>query len=1028
MSCFNCYSSRKVDADLVDKILDRGHRLRSAMVQSILNNDPFNPDVIYSQERKAVKLDELPPDTNDKIKAFLQGDPMSREDEVSTLETLRSMSAVDLCKATDRTYRSEDPCDCLTCFEYKEKDLNCDLKRVDANNEITQKIQERYKSEAGNYLKFVDSVKISVNSVVLNEAGDRKVLGSLAKDKAAGVGQTFFLEYQLPEVLAKNHQKNKAKIDSGRDFGNIVRLCSRRSHQQAITFKQTSIHDLGGLKISVQLGCGRLYFGKEFIDAITNNKENSMVLGSDDLSSCGSDIVDKMSEFYSPKTAQQIPSIQKLVPQRTKTQAFGSLVSKTRKPEPAVRKYEPVVRKHEPFIRKPEPVNRKPEPVAEKPKPPLQSSKTVLFGFVYVSEAQLSREVMNSYLTCQLFAQDDVSTSNLVAFDSDPVYNFCQQIPLVYEEELLFKLRENFMVVEFFEKGQPKDFLIGISKLPLHQFYLAYRNPVVVKYLSERKFPVIGTDGWESVFNPNDGEVVGQAHILVALGTKEQIDHLESERGFKNSIVKAKTAPIFKTADVGVQSNMEPKENIEALLKQLVAKKEEHSVRMENSTNTEPVRDTTTNTEPEVRTSANISPETRISPNVSETRTSPSTIPEVRSTSDLLNSLQKALSIDNIKEKSFFKAHVAINSALHLPSRRKCKSKRSKGRNGKSEDILPSTYVSFEGHKGDLKITPIVPKSTNPKWDFRCDVGLPLEYLTDNQKFLVFKVWRKSTNTTMTPNMQTDHVIGFATVDLTVLSAGLPSIQGWFNINDLSKKCNGQINVISVVSPQPDTRVFVLQIHVTPLENVTQYKSEKCCSGHPTTSAEPPDPTCEPNELLGRALKRKFTELDEITQRLRLRLSKVTNDESDTSNDEIADEFERDINTLCVEDDFDMVDFEEEAHVFNVNREVGLLRTDQMLVEGKQKIDQLLEKLSLMSGENSSRYVSGCSDVRLDTEAIFNELDSGSRPNLYSSASFSREMEQKFGSFGNSESSSVGSERRAGPEGEGHVTEAKAND
>lgn len=48
----------------------------------------------------------------------------------------------------------------------------------------------------------------------------------------------------------------------------------------------------------------------------------------------------------------------------------------------------------------------------------------------------------------------------------------------------------------------------------------------------------------------------------------------------------------------------------------------------------------------------------------------------------------------------------------------------------------------------------------------------------------------------MTPNMQVDHVIGFATVDLTVLAAGLPSVQGWFNINDLSKKCNGQINVI----------------------------------------------------------------------------------------------------------------------------------------------------------------------------------------------------------------------------------------
>lgn len=64
----------------------------------------------------------------------------------------------------------------------------------------------------------------------------------------------------------------------------------------------------------------------------------------------------------------------------------------------------------------------------------------------------------------------------------------------------------------------------------------------------------------------------------------------------------------------------------------------------------------------------------------------------------------------------------------------------------------------------------------------------------------------------------------------------------------------------------------------------------------------------EPSELLSRALKRKFTELEEITQRLRLRLADVTKDDSDTSNDEFADEFERDINTLHVEDDYNMID------------------------------------------------------------------------------------------------------------------------
>ncbi|XP_008191715.1 C2 domain-containing protein 3 [Tribolium castaneum] len=624
--------------------------------------------------------------------------------------------------------------------------------------------------------------------------------------------------------------------------------------------------------------------------------------------------------------------------------------------------------------RKPSSVNRQPDsgkPITRDPKsakksdkktesvPEIVPERPVLFGFIYVSEALFNREVMNSYLTCHMFALDEVSSSKLVAFDSNPIYNFSQQIPLILEEDFLLKLRENFMVVEFFEKGQGKDFLIGLAKLPLHQFYLAYRNSVIVKYLSERKLPVIGADGWESVFSPSNGEVVGQAQILLALGTKEQIENLESERGFRKNTVKAKT-PVRKKINVATQSEMEPQKDNEPVVP---------------TQKTNPVVETSTNTEPEM---------------------------EVRSTSDLLDTLQKALSIDNVREKNYFRAHIAINSALHLPSRRKCKSKKSKGRNGKHEDILPSTYVTFECFKGELKMTQIVPKNTSPKWDFSCDVSLPLEYLTDNQKFLVFKVWRKSTNTTMTPNMQVDHVIGFATVDLTVLAAGLPSVQGWFNINDLSKKCNGQIN-----------------IHVTPLENVIKYRPQECCEGESSSPSQPPEAPFEPGELLGRALKRKFTELDEITQRLRLRLSKVTNDESDTSNDEIADEFERDINTLCVEDDFDMVDFEKEAQKFNLNHtkdsEVGLLQTDENLVENKQKIDHLLEKLSLISGEMSSRYVSGCS---YDAEAILNELDSGSRPNLHSGVSFNREMSERFGGFDS---------ERSGPEGEGQSNIVKSD-
>lgn len=66
------------------------------------------------------------------------------------------------------------------------------------------------------------------------------------------------------------------------------------------------------------------------------------------------------------------------------------------------------------------------------------------------------------------------------------------------------------------------------------------------------------------------------------------------------------------------------------------------------------------------------------------------------------------------------------------------------------------------------------------------------------QKRLIFKVWKKCTNAVLQPNMQTDLVLGFAALDLSVLSVGMPNVQGWFNIIDFSGKCNGQINVSSV--------------------------------------------------------------------------------------------------------------------------------------------------------------------------------------------------------------------------------------
>lgn len=370
-------------------------------------------------------------------------------------------------------------------------------------------------------------------------------------------------------------------------------------------------------------------------------------------------------------------------------------------------------------------------------------------------------------------------------------------------------------------------------------------------------------------------------------------------------------------------------------------------------------------------------------------------------------------------------------------------------------------------------------------------------------------MWRKSTNTNMVPNLQTDSIIGFAAVDLTVLLSGLPNIQGWFNIIDLSSKCNGQINV-SISFIFRIIKIFGLQyilcfgfhfqqIHVTPLEDLSIFKISKdtpqgCQSTAHTiihhknsTSSDVPNiPQPEINtvqdeddggEILSRALKRKFAELDEITQTLRLRLSHVTNDETEEETDEFAEEFERDINTLSIEEDFDMVNFENQESVRNpkihdllqiecssessselatvqnalcisteernVDKDVeeSLSVLDRQLLIGKHRIDTLLGKLSLISGDgNSSRYVSGCSGSNreesrdIDTEAILKDLNRYSRPNINGSTSYDKAMFQQIYEYKDNESGTESlssstsvishlEESRPAPDGEGNFSE-----
>lgn len=111
---------------------------------------------------------------------------------------------------------------------------------------------------------------------------------------------------------------------------------------------------------------------------------------------------------------------------------------------------------------------------------------------------------------------------------------------------------------------------------------------------------------------------------------------------------------------------------------------------------------------------------------------------KIRKTSDLLDSLQQALSINTLpqmqKQTSMhnldtFKAHVVVENALHLPSRKKCKARIVQGK-PRFEELLPSAFVSFETGSG-LKVTDVVKENKNPEWDYNCEVKLPADLLTN---------------------------------------------------------------------------------------------------------------------------------------------------------------------------------------------------------------------------------------------------------------------------------------------------------
>ncbi|KAM7412854.1 hypothetical protein PAMA_020305 [Pampus argenteus] len=138
----------------------------------------------------------------------------------------------------------------------------------------------------------------------------------------------------------------------------------------------------------------------------------------------------------------------------------------------------------------------------------------------------------NVYLNCKLFWCDETVRSVVSWGQANPSFNFVQVTPVALTTKLLERMKNNVMVIEVWQKmgSSGQDQLLGLVKLPLHQFYISFRDPKIAHLLLQAQYPVLGVDCYMPIIDVFSGSCKGNLRVVLAIGQSEQIMALQHTR------------------------------------------------------------------------------------------------------------------------------------------------------------------------------------------------------------------------------------------------------------------------------------------------------------------------------------------------------------------------------------------------------------------------------------------------------------------------------------------------------------------
>jgi len=121
-----------------------------------------------------------------------------------------------------------------------------------------------------------------------------------------------------------------------------------------------------------------------------------------------------------------------------------------------------------------------------------------------------------------------------------PMYNCRLMWPMQVNAKTIMLYLNNFIIVEIWAQQSNGNKLLGLVKVPTHQWFLSLENEQISKHVLKSPYPLVAANGWLPIVNVFTGENIGELRLAVALGTDSQLENF-TKIGDKKEQVTVKT-------------------------------------------------------------------------------------------------------------------------------------------------------------------------------------------------------------------------------------------------------------------------------------------------------------------------------------------------------------------------------------------------------------------------------------------------------------------------------------------------------